>query len=129
MTSPLQPVEYVDYLGLVPDPEQDAIQLENQLDLYEKGRKLRKFVLDPDWEIVIQVLQDYRDKYRDALVSLAPGDPQVPLAHAAASASNDIFEYFTKSINDAVDFSNKPPGELKSAIHEIRRAVESAQGG
>ena len=74
-------------LPLIADPEQDAIQLENQLDLYEKGRKLRKFVLDPDWEIVIQVLQDYRDKYRDALVALAPGDPQVPLAHAAASAS------------------------------------------
>ena len=60
-------------LPLIADPEQDAIQLENQLDLYEKGRKLRKFVLDPDWEIVIQVLQDYRDKYRDALVSLLPG--------------------------------------------------------
>ena len=116
-------------LPLIADPEQDAIQLENQLDLYEKGRKLRKFVLDPDWEIVIQVLQDYRDKYRDALVSLAPGDPQVPLAHAAASASNDIFDYFTKSINDAVDFSNKPPGELKGAIHGIRRAVEAAANG
>ena len=116
-------------LPLIADPEQDAIQLETQLDLYEKGRKLRKFVLDPDWEIVIQVLQDYRDKYRDALVALAPGDPQVPLAHAAASASNDIFSYFTKSINDAVDFSNKPPEELKGAIHGIRKAVEAAQGG
>ena len=106
-----------------------GLPLETQLDLYEKGRKLRKFVLDPDWEIVIQVLQDYRDKYRDALVSLAPGDPQVPLAHAAASASNDIFEYFTKSINNAVDFSNEPPKELKGAIHGIRKAVEAAQGG
>lgn len=116
-------------LPLIADPEQDAIQLENYLDLYEKGRKLRKFVLDPDWELVTQVLQDYRDKYRDALVALAPGDPQVPLAHAAASASNDLFEYFTKSINDAVDFANKPPEELKSAIHGIRHAVESAQDG
>ena len=116
-------------LPLIADPEQDAIQLETQLDLYEKGRKLRKFVLDPDWEIVIQVLQDYRDKYRDALVALAPGDPQVPLAHAAASASNDIFSYFTKSINDAVDFSNEPPKELKGAIHGIRRAVEEAANG
>lgn len=126
MTNPL---EYKDYLGLVPDPEQDAIQLENNLDLYEKGRRLRKFVLDPDWELVVQVLKDYRDKYRDALVALAPGDKQVPLAHAAASASNDIFEYFNKSINDAVDFANKPPEELKTAIHSIRRAVESAQNG
>ena len=116
-------------LPLIADPEQDAIQLETQLDLYEKGRKLRKFVLDPDWEIVIQVLQDYRDKYRDALVALAPGDPQVPLAHAAASASNDIFSYFTKSINDAVDFSNQPPEELTGAIHGIRRAVEAAANG
>lgn len=124
-----KPLEYKDYFGLVPDPEQDAIQLENNLDLYEKGRRLRKFVLDPDWELVVQVLQDYRDKYRDALVALAPGDSQVPLAHAAASASNDIFDYFNKSINDAVDFANKPPEELKQAIHGIRRAVETAQGG
>lgn len=116
-------------LPLIADPEQDAIQLENHLDLYEKGRKLRKFVLDPDWEIVTQVLQDYRDKYRDALVALAPGDPQVPLAHAAASASNDLFDHFNKSINDAVDFANKPPEELKQAIHGIRRAVEEAQNG
>ncbi len=124
-----EPVEYKDYRGLVPAPEQDSIQRENHLDLYDKGRRLRKFVLDPDWELVVQVLQDYRDKYRDALVALAPGDEQVPLAHAAASASNDIFEYFTKSINDAVDFANKPPEELKQAIHGIRRAVEEAQGG
>lgn len=116
-------------LPLIADPEQDAIQLENHLDLYEKGRKLRKFVLDPDWELVVQVLQDYRDKYRDALVNLAPGDPQVSLAHAAASASNDIFDYFNKSINDAVDFANNPPEELKTAIHSIRRAVETAQNG
>ena len=114
---------------LIADPEQDLIQLENQLDLYDKGRKLRKFVLDPDWEIVVQVLKDYRDKYRDALVALAPGDEQVPLAHAAASASNDIFDYFQKSINDAVDFANQPPNELRDHIHGIRRAVEQAQGG
>ncbi len=114
---------------LIADPEQDLIQIENQLDLYDKGRKLRKFVLDPDWEIVVQVLKDYRDKYRDALVALAPGDEQVPLAHAAASASNDLFEYFQQSINAAVDFANQPPDELKNHIYGIRRAVEQAQGG
>jgi hypothetical protein len=77
----------------------------------------------------MQVLIDYRDKYRDALVALAPGDKQVPLAHAAASASNDIFDYFQKSINDAVDFANQPPSELRDHIHGIRRAVEQAQDG
>lgn len=123
------PEKYHDYLGLLPDPEQDLIQLENGLDLYEKGRKLRKFVLDPDWELVVQVLRDYRDKYRDALVALPPGDNQVPLAHAASSASNDLFEYFQQSINAAVDYANKPPEELKNHIHGIRKAVEQAQGG
>ena len=105
-----------------------GLPLETQLDLYEKGRKLRKFVLDPDWGIVIQVLRDYRDKYRDALVALAPGDPQVPLAHAAASASNDIFTYFQTSINGAVDFVNNPPDEVKEKIFGIRRAIETAMG-
>jgi hypothetical protein len=113
---------------LIADPEQDLIQLENQLDLYDKGRKLRKFVLDPDWEIVVQVLKDYKDKYRDALVALAPGDDQVPLAHAAASASNDIFDYFQKSINDAVDFANQPPDDIRKHIFGIKSAIDKATG-
>ena len=115
-------------LPLLADPEADLAQLEAQLDLYEKGRRLRTLVNSPDWELVIQVLQDYRDKYRDALIALVPGDPQVPLAHAAASASNDIFTYFQTSINGAVDFVNNPPDEVKEKIFGIRRAIETAMG-
>ena len=38
-------------LPIFADPEADFIQLEGQLDLYEKGRKLRKFVLDPGYAL------------------------------------------------------------------------------
>lgn len=116
-------------LPLIADPEQDAIQLENQLDLYEKGRKLRKFVMDPDWELVVQILRDYSDKANDELTDLPPGHPKIMEAHAAASATKQVFHRFQEDINTAVDFANKPPEELKTAIHSIRRAVESAQNG
>ena len=111
-------------LPIFADPEADFIQLEGQLDLYVKGRKLRKFVLDPDWDIVVQTLQDYRDKARDALIALPPGDPNVPQAHAAASATNDVFTLFQQDINNAVDFANKPPDDLKNHIFGIRRSMD-----
>jgi hypothetical protein len=116
-------------LPVFADPEQDLAQIENQLDLYEKGRKLRKFVLDPDWDIVMQILQDYRDKARDQLIALPPGDPNVSQAHAAASATNDVFTLFQQDIKAAVDFANRPPEELRNHIFGIRKAIEEAQGG
>jgi hypothetical protein len=108
----------------LPEPEQDYDQLERQLDLYEKGRRLRTLTNSPDWELVVQTLQDYRDKYRDALIALPPGDPRVPLAHAAASSSNDIFTYFMGDIQAAVDFTNNPPDEVVASIRGIRRALD-----
>lgn len=110
-----------------PDPEISLDQFEQQLEVYEKGRALNRFVHDPNWEIVIQVLEDYRDKYRDALVALPPGDPQVPLAHAAASASNDIFEFFQKSINDAVNFAQHPPTDFTHRMLGVRDALDVAK--
>jgi hypothetical protein len=107
-----------------PDPELSLDQFEQQLDIFDKGRALARFVNDPNWEVVLQVLQDYRDKYRDALIALAPGDPQVPLAHAAASASNDLFIFFQKSINDAVDFAQHPPEEFKARLRGTRDALD-----
>lgn len=120
-------------LPLLADPEQDLVQLESQLYLYEKGRKLRKFVLDPDWEIVLQVLQDYRDKTRDELIAMAPGDPNVSQAHAAASATNDVFVRFQEDINRTVDCAINPSDELKAYMHGVRqsldvKAVMEAQG-
>jgi hypothetical protein len=116
-------------LPLLVDPEQDLYQLEAQLDLFEKGRKLRKFSLDPDWEIVVQILQDYRDKARDTLIALPPGAPHVLQSHAAASASNDMFTFFQQDIDNAIEIANNPPPELKNHIRGIRKAVEEAQGG
>jgi hypothetical protein len=112
------------------EPEQDYDELDRQLDLYEKGRRLRTLTNSPDWELVTQTLQDYRDKYRDALIALPPGDPQVPLAHAAASSSNDIYTYFLQDINLAVEFATHPPDAVVDSIRGIRRAsdVQRAMG-
>jgi hypothetical protein len=119
-------VESPNGLPLIADPEADLAQLEAQLDLYEKGRRLRTLVHSPEWEIVTQTLQDYRDKARDALIALPPGDPSVLQAHAAASATNDVFTMFQQDINSAVDFAVNPPEELRNHIFGIRKALDVA---
>ena len=110
-----------------PDPDISLEQYEQQLDLYEKGRILSRFVHDPNWEVVLQVLLDYRDKYRDALVALPPGDPRVPLAHAAASSSNDIVNLFQGDISRAIDFAQHPPAEFVNKMRGVRDALDVAK--
>lgn len=106
------------------EPEPDYDQLEQQLELYEKGRRLKLLVNSPEWEIVVQTLQDYRDKARDALIALPPGDPNVSQAHAAASATNDVFNYFQQDIANAVNAATKPSEELKAYIFGVRKSLD-----
>ena len=81
-------------------------------------------VHSPEWEIVVQVLQDYRDKARDALIHLPPGDPNAMLAHAAASATNDVFERFQEDIKNAVYAAEHPSDELRDYIFGVRKDMD-----
>ena len=108
------------------DPEEDLNELDGQLDQYEKGRKLRKFVQDPDWELVVQVLRDYYENANDALNDLPPGHPRVMEAHAASSATKQVYVRFQEDINSAVNFANNPPEELKNRIFGIRKSLDVA---
>ena len=107
-----------------PDPMLSLDQFEQQLEVYEKGRALNRFVQDPNWEIIVQVLQDYRDNARDDLIALAPGDPNVPQAHAAASATNEVFLLFQEDIKRAVDFARNPPEEFKQQMLGVRDSLD-----
>ena len=110
-----------------PDPEISLEQFEQQLEVFEKGRALARFVNDVNWETVLQVLQDYRDNARDALIALPPGDPQVPLAHAAASATHEVFRNFQEDISRAVDFAQNPPAEFKQRMLGVRDSLDVAK--
>jgi len=108
----------------LPEIEPDYDNLAQQFDVYEKGRRLRMLVHSPEWEIVVQVLQDYRDKARDALIYLPPGDPNAMLAHAAASATNDVFERFQEDIKNAVYAAEHPSDELRDYIFGVRKDMD-----
>ena len=116
--------------GLPENREIDEAELERQADVYEKGRRLRTLTNSPDWELVVQTLQDYRDKARDALIALPPGDKNVLQAHAAASATNDVFTMFTEDINSVISAAQNPSPELTQYLMGIRRSldVQTAMG-
>ena len=108
----------------LPDIAPDYDELDRQFDVYEKGRRLRMLVHSPEWEIVVQVLQDYRDKARDAVIALPPGHEGVMLAHAAASATNDVFERFQEDIKNAVYAAEHPTDELRDYIFGVRKDMD-----
>jgi len=110
-----------------PDPSVSLEQFEEQLDIFEKGRALSRFVNDHNWSTVVQVLQDYRDAARDALIALPPGDPNVLLAHAAASATNEVFRLFQEDIERIVDFAQHPPPEFVSRMRGVRDSLDVAK--
>lgn len=98
----------------------DQEELDRELAVYEKGRQLRAIVNTPAWEIVIDTLKAYRDEATERLLGLAPGDPVVPTAHAAASALVDQFSKFEQDIKNAVDFAAKPPEDFTDYLLEVR---------
>ena len=98
--------------------------IERELELYDKGRMLRPLVISPAWEVIIQVLKDYKDAADDDLTDLAPGDPTVPYAHAAASALKDQFKKFQQDITNAVDFAANPSQDLIEYLNGARVSMD-----
>ena len=102
----------------------DPASMENELLLYERGRQLRPLIGSPAWEIAIDTLRAYKDDAVEALLNLAPGDPTVPTAHAAAAALADQFVKFQQDINLAVEFAAKPPEEFRSFLSGAIQAAD-----
>jgi hypothetical protein len=97
-------------------PDIDFEDLQNQADLYEKGRMLSTVVRTPVWELIIQILKDYKDGAENQCLDLPPGDTTVPCAHAAASALRDQFIKFQQDVERAVEAAAKPSPELRAYL-------------
>ena len=106
------------------DPGLNLVDIQEELDLYEKGRMLRTIVSTPAWKLVIQALEDYRDKADQDLRDLPPGDPTVPTAHAAVSALDSVVAHFQQDINHAVDFAAKPSQEVSNYLKGAGRVLD-----
>jgi hypothetical protein len=93
--------------------------IEGDLLLYEQGRVLRPVYKTPAWEIIMGVFEDYRDKARDELIALPPGDPYVVTAHAAASALDDVVAKAKQDFEAAVQAAAQPTQEVASYLLEM----------
>jgi len=101
--------------------------LDNDLDLYERGRMLRSVVNTPTWEIIIDTLKAYKEAARDELMHILPGDEVVPTAHAAAYAVEDLFYKFQQDVNKAIEFANNPSEEFMQHLSGVREASDVAK--
>lgn len=96
-------------IGLLDEPQVDSEMLRQDLELYERGRRLRVIYNTPVWDILIDTLKAYVDGTLDQLGKLPPGDPTVPTAHAAWSALNQVYTNFQNDVQNAVDLAAHPP--------------------
>lgn len=102
----------------------DQEQLEQDIEVYERGRLLRSIVITPAWDVIIDTLRTYKDVAVSDLLSLAPGDVTVPTAHAAAAALTEQFDKFQQDIKNAVDFAAQPSDELRNYLISARDRLD-----
>ena len=105
-------------------PDLNFEEIQEELDLYEKGMMLRTVVKTPVWEIIVQVLSDYKDNAVQQLVNLPPGDPTVPCAHAAASALDDQLAKFQQDVSAAIESATNPSPELRAYLSGATEALD-----
>lgn len=102
-------------------------EIENELELYERGRQLRIVYGTPVWETIIGALEDYRDKAKQELINLPPGHSSVITTHAAASALDDAVVKFKMDIKNAVDTAAKPSVELTAYLTGVIENMDVAR--
>lgn len=92
---------------------------------FERGRLLAPLVNFPGWEIAMATLESFATDTNETLMSMTPGDPAVPTAHAAAHAARQVYDKFRRAINDAVDASHQTPSAMIEAFQNSEVPVES----
>lgn len=98
--------------------------VENDLRVYDLGRKLNRIVGTEIWDIILDTFADMRDNAQQDLFRLPPGDENVPTAHAAASALTQAYSHFKKGVEDAVAFAGDPSDELKIYLKQALETTD-----
>lgn len=80
-----------------------------EIELFRRGQQLSSVVNTEAWVILTDTLKSYSDAAVEELLRLAPGDPTVLTAHAAASALVQQNKLFIEDIDRAVEAAQAPP--------------------
>jgi len=94
-----------------------------EIDLYNRGRDLAHLVPSPGWDTALAMLQSYPANAVRDLMGLAPGDPAVETAHAAASGAAQVVAHFIQDVQNAVDASRQMPDALKKGLRAVKAAT------
>lgn len=96
----------------------ESLTEEDQYDIeqYANGRELAHLATQAGWPIVLNMLKSYAEKATADLLRLAPGDPVVPQAHAAAAALNSVHATFIYDVDQAIQFSQTIPDVVRKAF-------------
>lgn len=106
---------------------QSGVLAEDQLleiEQWQRGRELRNVVNTEAWQIITDTLKRYSDVAVEELLRIAPGDPAVPTAHAAASALVQQYKSFMEDVTVAVQSSYQVPDALKNTIRDAATTVQ-----
>lgn len=87
-----------------------------EIEQWKRGRQLQGIVHTEGWSILKDTLKRYADSAVDSLLRLAPGDPTVPTAHAAASALTQQYRIFMEDIDSAIAAGEQLPDVLKQTL-------------
>ena len=87
-----------------------------EIEQWKRGRQLAAIVHTEGWAILKDTLRQYAESANDALLRLAPGDPTVLTAHAAASALAQQYKLFMEDIDSAIAAGEQLPDVLKQTL-------------
>jgi hypothetical protein len=86
-----------------------------ELKLWDRGRVLGQIVHTDAWAILLDTIKVKVDRAVATLLDLPPGHPDVPTAHAAASALTQFSIQIQQDVNDAIAASMEQPQVLREA--------------
>ena len=98
-------------------------ELEEKLDVYERGRVLRTVPNDA-WEIIFATIHSYVEDADLQVRDLRPGDPGVIAAQASLYAMNKFETFFRQDTEAAMQFSEKPPKEFTEYMYQVRDRLD-----
>lgn len=92
--------------------EEDQYEIEQ----HANGRELAHLTTQEGWQIVVNMLRSYSEKATADLLRLAPGDPHVPQAHAAAAALTAVVTTFLYDVDQAIQRGREIPDVVRKAF-------------
>ena len=92
-----------------------APEEQEELKMWDRGRVLAQIVHTDAWAILLDSIRSYVEQANEDLTNLAPGDVNVPVAHAVAFALKDFYRKFQQDVQKAIETSLQQPQVLREA--------------